>query len=543
MGNALAWLDNWEIIKRGLFTAAGLAILLGLYSGFLRVFRYLDGVAVIGPLLGWKLTAMAFLTTFSMIAVSSLIAAMTTLFYSYDLKFLFASPLSERKLFWDKAVETVFYSSWTIALALFPYILAFGKIKSAGMGFYLSFAALLVPFVMTAAAFGIIFSLFLMYIFPTSKTRDVVWILGSVSLAAVYVMVRFSQPEKLLRPDALEAVSQYLQYLQAPTAEYLPSWWITKAMMAFTAGKWAVFSAYGALLFVCCFAVYAFMIYIAGIFYAEGFSGAQEGRKFSSSGADCFERRLAAANYPFSRFLTLYWKDRKLFLRDARYWSQITLIIALISVYLFSIRQLPLDTPALKSVVSFLNIGIAGFVVAAIGLRFTFPAVSLEGKSYWLLKSAPLSVKQIMFEKLIFSAVPSIAIGSVLVIWSNRILNADLFVSALSAATIILCSAAISVMGVGLGAVFPRFNVENIHQIESSAGGFIYMACCLGYIGAVIAIEAWPVQMHFAGIFGRPGAWNWEIAGWCAAGFIVINAAAFFIPWTMGVRTLERHEI
>ena len=42
-----------------------------------------------------------------------------------------------------------------------------------------------------------------------------------------------------------------------------------------------------------------------------------------------------------------------------------------------------------------------------------------------------------------------------------------------------------------VGAIFPRFNIPNIHQLESSAGGFVYMAASLFYIGLTIAIEAW----------------------------------------------------
>lgn len=540
--NEIASLEGWEIIKRGVFTAVGIAMLVGLYFGFFRVLRYLEGISMIGPLLSWKLTAMAFLTTFSMIVISGLITSMTTLYCSYDLKFLFSAPISVRTLFIDKALETSFYASWTLAAVILPYVLALGRVKGCGAGFYLSFLGLMVPFVLMGAAFGIMFSMLIMYAFPSSKTRDAVWVLGSVSLAMVYVMIRFAQPEKLLHPDALEAVAQYLQFLQAPTAEYLPSWWITKAMMSFSSGRWSVFLSCAGLLFLSAGAVYGLMVYLSGRLYMKGFSGAQEGRRFEGGLTGCFEHRLALKGLRFTSFLALYWKDRKLFIRDARYWSQIVLILALIAVYLFSIRQLPLDTPDLKSLVSFLNIGIAGFVVSAIGLRFTFPAVSLEGKSWWIVKSAPVPVKNMMLEKLVFSALPSMLLGGVLVVWSNRILHADMFVSALSVSTIMLCSVVLSAMGVGLGAVFPKFNIENIHQIESSSGGFVYMACCLGYLGATIAIEAWPVQMHFAERFGRHGAWNWTAVAWCAAALAVLNAAAAIVPWKIGLKTLENYE-
>ncbi|HAH32388.1 MAG TPA: hypothetical protein DCL44_08760, partial [Elusimicrobia bacterium] len=104
--------------------------------------------------------------------------------------------------------------------------------------------------------------------------------------------------------------------------------------------------------------------------------------------------------------------------------------------------------------------------------------------------------------------------------FSNHLLNADRFISALSVFTIITATLTLSVMGIGLGALFPDFKVENIHQLESSYGGFIYMAASMAYLGLVIAIEAWPVQMYFAGRFGRQHPWDLRLVGLCACMFV-----------------------
>ena len=541
--NSLKALRGWKLTKNLLFLGVGLLMLSIMYAGFARLLKYLETVQLIGPMLSWKLTSMVLLITFSMIIISSIIISMTTLYYSSDLKFLFSCPLSARTLFLDKAMETVFYSSWTLFLAIAPYILALGRVKGFGAGFYLSYAALMVPFVLLAGSVGIIFSMLVMYVFPSSRTRDITWLLGSVSVAFVYMMVRFSKPERLLRPDAMAVVAQYIEYLQSPTAQYLPSGWVTKAMMAYSSGHWADFGLYAMALFAAGLALYGFMYYLAAFIYARGFSGAQSSARFHGKNKMLWEQRLALKNRRFKPALTLYWKDRLLLLRDARYWSQAILIAALIVVYLFSVRQLPLDTPDLKSLVSFLNIGVAGFVVAAIGLRFTFPAISLEGSSFWLLKAAPVAASRIMTEKLALSALPSMGLGFVLISFSNYLLKADPFVSALSVFTIVTASLALSVMGIGLGALFPDFKVENIHRLESSYGGFIYMAASMGYLALVVGIEAWPVQMHFAERFGRQNPWDFRIIGFCALMFALINAAAIILPWKLGLKNLEKQEV
>ena len=541
--NTLLGLRGWKLAKNVVFTSVGVLMLSVLYAAFWRLLTYLEGVQLIGPMLSWKLTSMVLLMTFSMVIVSSIIISMTTLYYSFDLKFLFSCPLDLRSIFMDKALETVFYSSWTLVLAILPYIIALGRVKALGAGFYLAYAFLMFPFVMLAGAFGIFFSLLVMYAFPSSKTRDITWLLGSLSVSFVYVVFRFSKPEKLLRPDSLEIVAQYIQYLQSPTAPYMPSWWVTKAMVAYSAGHLGDFAMGAGVLTAAAAAIYAVLYFISGRFYMRGFSGAQSSPRFKGNRKSLPEQRLAAKIPALHSALTLYWKDRLSLSRDARYWSQIILIAALIAVYLFSIRQLPLDTPDLKSMVSFLNVGVAGFVMAAIGLRFTFPAVSLEGNSYWLLKSAPITTAEVMREKLMISLVPAVLIGMILITISNHLLNADLFISILSTFTIAAAAVVITVMGIGFGSVFPDFNVENIHQLESSYGGFLYMACSMGYLALLVGVEAWPVQMHFAEHFGRPHAWDLRGVALCAAVFLVLNFAAVYIPWKIGLRNLERHEI
>ena len=111
-----------------------------------------------------------------------------------------------------------------------------------------------------------------------------------------------------------------------------------------------------------------------------------------------------------------------------------------------------------------------------------------------------------------------------------------------SSGSLCVAAAAICAMGIGFGALFPRFNVENIHQIESSVGGFVYMAACLFYVGATVAVLAAPMQMHFQERFGRIGAWDWRVAALAGVGWLALNAAAFVVPWASGLRALERYE-
>jgi ABC-2 type transport system permease protein len=537
--NTLTSYSRYEWGRNSAFGLAGLGLLYGLHYGFFRLLAYLSTVELIGRLISWKLTAMLMLMTFSMVTVSSLLTALTTLFYSYDLKFLMKAPVSLRAVFLDKSLESAFFASWTIALVLLPFALALMRVEGLGAGFLAAFALSLPPFLLLAASFGIAFTLLLLWLFPSSRTRDVVWVLSSLSLTVTYGLVRFAQPERLIRPDALKVVAEYLHFLQAPTAPYLPSWWFSEGLRLAAEGAWGGWALRCAWLWGTAALVYGLLVLLAGRVYFEGYSGAQEGalRRRSHGFGPLPEQRLLGVT-PMAGLL---WRERVAFFRDVKHWSQILLIIGLVFVYLFSIRRLPLDSPDLRSLISFLNIGTAGFVLSALGLRFTFPAVSLEGRAWWIVRSAPVTIPQLMRQKFLFSAAPTLAVAMTLGLMTNRILSADRFTGWLSLGALVLCSLAITAMGVGLGALFPRFHVENIHQIESSVGGFVYMAACLFYVGATVSILALPMRMHFAARFGG-GDWDWGVAGFAAGLLLALNAAAFLVPWTLGAAALEAHE-
>lgn len=527
----------YEAARNAAFALAGVGLLVGLHVGFMRMLGYLATVPLLGPLLLWKLTAMTLLTTFTMVGISSLLTSLTTLYYSYDLEFLMNAPLTMRTIFVEKSLESLFYASWMIGLVLVPYVAALVRVQGYGIGFFAAFVGLSVPFLALGAAIGIAFTLMLLYFFPSSRTRDAVWVLSSLSLTVVYGLARFAEPERLIRPDALRVVSEYLNYLQAPTAPYLPSWWLTRALRSFAAGRRADFWAMAAALTTAFAAVYAILVWASGRVYFAGYSGARE--------STLRRRRVSVERLPerwLGKLAPLFWKDRTTFFRDVKHWSQILLVMGLIFVYLYSIRRLPLDSPDLRSMVSFMNVATAGFVLAALGLRFTYPSISLEGKSWWVLKAAPLGLGSVMREKFLFSALPMTALALVLGLTTNRILDADRFTSWVSIVSLLVITWALCAMGVGFGALFPLFNVENIHQVESSLGGFVYMAAALGYIGATVTILSWPMHMHFQERFGKVGAWNWP-AAWAALGlWLALNTAAFIVPWRLGRRSLERYE-
>jgi ABC-2 type transport system permease protein len=202
-------------------------------------------------------------------------------------------------------------------------------------------------------------------------------------------------------------------------------------------------------------------------------------------------------------------KDGKTFLRDATQWSQLFLLVALIIVYLYNFKVLPLDRspmPAitLKMVVAFANLALAGFVLSAIATRFAFPSVSLEGSAFWILQTSPISLRALVWSKFWLNFVPLLLLGEVLVFLSNVLLRVPPWMMSLSLITIFLMTFGITAIGVGVGALYPKFNFDNAAEIPTSFGGAVCMILSIAFIGITVMIEAWPIyRLAMEGLRGR----------------------------------------
>jgi ABC-2 type transport system permease protein len=190
-------------------------------------------------------------------------------------------------------------------------------------------------------------------------------------------------------------------------------------------------------------------------------------------------------------------KELRLFFRDTTQWSQLILLGVLVVVYVFNIKYLPLRgegiTFFLVNVVPFLNLVLAGFVLASIAARFIFPAVSLEGRTLWLLRSSPLAMRDLLWAKFWVGTLPLLILALGIVVVTNYLLQVSVFMFLVSVLTITLMTFAIAGLAIGFGTMFPQFETENAAQIPTSFGGLLFMMTSVLVIGGVIFLEARPV--------------------------------------------------
>jgi ABC-2 type transport system permease protein len=220
----------------------------------------------------------------------------------------------------------------------------------------------------------------------------------------------------------------------------------------------------------------------------------------ASAFARISDRLLAKLDAPTRAMLS---KEIRILSRDVAQWSQLFLMAALMFIYLYNIRMLPLGGDARATIVSYANLGMAGFIIAAICLRFAYPSISSEGKAFWMLQSAPISYRRLLASKVLVYTIPLTALALILTAFANVLLNATAAVWFFTLIGGSLLAVTLVSLGVGLGALAPNFNAENPLQVGLSLGGFGYMAAALAYVAAVMLLMARPIVHYmFWRVFG-----------------------------------------
>src|SRR5574341_976182 len=510
-----------------------------------RVLKYFRGVQDIGPFLSGKLLGVMLLSFLSILLLSNVITALSSFFLAKDLDLLVSAPVDWLDLYLAKLGETLLHSSWMVALMAVPIFSAYGVIYDGGWLFPLHALAALLPILIMPAVVGSTTTLILVNMFPARRTRDLLSVIAVGAAGGVVLLFRIIRPEQLARPEGFNNLLDFITVLRTPTSPLLHSEWATKSIMGGLVGPFDPFPL--ALLWSTAAAFVVMGAWAHDRLYPSGFTRAQEGAERFVHGwiwrmvLDPVLRRVAVAKREFVI------KDVKLFFRDTTQWSQLILLGVLLVIYLFNIRALPLfrgeQVPFfLVTVISFLNLGLAGFVLASIAARFIFPAISLEGRQMWLLRSSPLDLRALLWSKYWTGTVPLLILALVITIFTNVLLKASPFMMGVGIGTIVLLTLAISAMALGLGALYPQFETENAAQIPTSFGGLVFMMTTVALLALVIVIEAVPVYTYLRAAFrGLPIPVNVTMI--CAfAAVVAVCITATVVPLKVGLRRMEEFE-
>lgn len=531
--------------RQAVITLVGLLFWALIFIVSLRVLTYFKNIEMLGDLLAFKLLAMLLVTLFSLLIFSNILAALSKLYLSRDLQLVHALPLPPHLLFAARWIEAGIDSAWMVILYSMPVLLAYGIVFSAPLQYYPIMVLVETSMAIIAAAISSTAVLLAVLFIPASRIRTLFLVLGITLFILLLLTFRMLRPERLADPEAFATVVAYLDTLQTPNALYLPSTWAFGALHGVLNGAVAVPWLDLALLISNAGALGGLMVWAAGRFYYPGYSKSQTAAA-RPLGTGIFSGR-GLQRWVVGPKSAIALKEIRGFLRDQAQWTQLFLICALVVIYLFNFKALPLEKAPIKTIylqnlLSFLNVGLASFVLTAIAARFAFPAVSNEGEAVWIIHAAPLPLKTFLWIKYAAYLVPLLILTEVLVVVTNLLLNVTPFMMLISTVTICLMVPGVVSLAVGLGAAYPNFKAETPAQAATGFGGLLFMMLAAIYISVVLVLEAGPVYTIMrAGFEGRHLALREEL--WIFLNFglsLVIHLAMVHTPMRWGEKRLAR---
>ena len=396
-----------------------------------RLLAYFRGVPEIGPLLAGKLLGLMLVSFFGILLLSNIITALSSFFLAHDLDLLVAAPVDWLRLYVAKLLETCAYSSWMVVLLAVPMFAAYGLAYDGGPLFVLVVIAAFVPFLDSAGS---------------DRSGD-----HAVARERVSGAAHARHPERhrgaggrRLRPAVPARASGAARATGgipvagrvhrrsenadvAVAAERVGA----AAVMGWLTGTLDILPFYLLWSTAAAF-LRARRAAPSPLLYERIQQGAGErasaGRR-KEERRSLFRRVLAPLGI-VRRELVL--KELRLFFRDTTQWSQLILLAVLVVVYVFNIKFLPLRgqgvTFFLANLIPFLNLVLAGFVLASIAARFIFPGVSLEGRTMWLLRSSPLPMRDLLWSKFWVGTIPLLVLALALVVVTGSLMHVSDFI-------------------------------------------------------------------------------------------------------------------
>jgi ABC-2 type transport system permease protein len=539
---------------------------LALFLLFAEGFQFLHST-IVQPSMRTQIVHAVFNTFFFtltlMIAVSSAIVLYGGLYRSHETSMLLTLPVRPERIVLYKYQEAVMVSCWGFLLLGTPLLIAYGIVNQAPWLYYLVLLPYMLGYVMIPTSLGAILCLLTAYAMPQLRKRAL-YVLGAILLALLlwfgWEFFRAAS-HNMLTPAWLRDMLARLRFTEQ---RMLPSWWLSSGLLEAAhppdapirgLERWLPDSV----LFLAVLASNALLLQlvlsrVSRRVFRISFSRLQ-GLLPSKRPARpiLLDRVLAWLFTPFPRLMrSMMIKDIRIFRRDPVLWGQVLIFAGLLALYVVSLQRLEYASTLTRwiTVMSFTNVGVIALIYSTFATRFILPLISLEGRAFWVLGTAPITRESVITGKFLLASSASIPPCVALVVISDFLLQIawrmpELVVVHVAAITS-LCLA-VSALAVGNGARFPNLRESSPSRIAAGFGGTLNLVeSCLLILFVLLAVGVpgyWWADRHDGGgdmlrpVFGLGSAWSLVAGVALACGAAAIIA---ILAMSMGRRAFRR---
>jgi ABC-2 type transport system permease protein len=491
-------------------------------------------------------TLFAFL--FALLLLSNLIISYTNLFRNRETAFLLSLPVPTQTIFNWKFIESAILSSWAFLFLIAPLLLAFGLMRDVPWDFYPLTALLIGLFVILPGVFGAALAIAIGRHLDRRSFQVVLLLLALTLLAFVAFWWKTNPVDSnLLDQRTLEALDRLLAKTRFTMFPFLPSYWLSAALLRWAEGitNNAIFFAAVLLSHTLFFGGIAFTRF-GNLFYDTASAvQSRAGGAFKFKFLQPADHGSARPGFLEKVFEKLFWlppdaralavKDLRMFWRDTTQWGQSVMFFGLLGAYIINLRNFTqqLTSPFWIHAVAFLNLGACAFNLASVTTRFVFPQFSLEGRRLWIVGLSPMGLARVVTTKYWLASTLSLAVTLGLVLLSCHLLRMPWSDVAFFGAVVTVMTFALNGLAVGLGVLYPNVKETNPNKVVSGFGGTLCFVLSSVYIIGSIAL----LVVGAGGFHSHTG-----LVLACIAGFVALSFVIGWLPMKWGLKCLKNFE-
>lgn len=434
---------------------------------------------------------------FLIILATSFGVLLQALYLAGDMDFLLSTPLPARAVFVYKLLLAILPNLGLFSLIAVPVLFGLGASGGYSLLYYPLVVLMLITLALAAAGLSSLVVMAVARIFPARRVAEVLGAVGGVAAMLCSQSGQFARFGK----TSPEQVSSALRLLERFDVAWSPLAWAGRGLVSIGEGHWPAGLGFSLLALGSAGLLFGLALTTAERLYYSGWAGmktAAQGRKKAPRAARPARPRLALVERALPADVgSIVIKDWTVLRRDLRNLSQLItpLILGLVYAFLMLRSGEPLSVSggeapawlaqALQSGLAYASIGISLFVGWTLLSRLATMGFAQEGKSYWMVKSAPVSVERLLAAKFLAAYLPALALSwafvVVLALLHGRGSPAPTHVW-FSLAVVALCLAATDGIYLAFGVKSAKFDWEDPRQMVSGSTG------CLGVLATGVAI-------------------------------------------------------
>jgi ABC-2 type transport system permease protein len=473
---------------------------------------------------------------FLMILVTSFGVLLQSLYLARDMEFLVAAPIPVRAVFLSKMIQAILPNFALLALLSLPLLFGLGASAGFQFLFYPLVVLLLVCMALAAAGLSSLLVMAVVRVIPARRVAEALAAVGAV------LSLLCSQTGNLTRGMTFtsQQTSQMMDLVTRLNSPWSPFAWAGRGLIAVGHNDFRGLASLGLMLALTVL-VFVITLRACEVLYQTGWSQMQVGtrRRLPARSKAGARATSPSRKPPRLRLLpravaAILVKDAYVMQRDPRNLSQMVtpLLLGILYAILLARSGGQVDpgqgeAPAwfMRSAEQLLaqgSIVLAFFIGWIILQRLGMIAFSQEGRSYWMIKSAPVSSERLLLAKALIGYLPTLVICEGFFI-ASALLQGSGPVSLLYGAAVVALALA-GLLGICLAFGATSVNLEwddPRHMVRASVGCVAALAS-MAYMGVAAAFFlGLPVLIA---MLGGTAGWG-QLSGLVLGGGLSITCA------------------